>query len=278
MDTKAKKSNRFVDATHLATDGIASRISSRNKPHILIACMPKSGSTFFSNALAECPGFRNVALVPAYGQREQELCKIQLSRHNGRSYVAQHHVRNSDWTQQLISKYGITPVVLVRNLADAAISLRDHIRKESPETAMAFFTNEHLNMNDADLEAAVVRLALPWYLNFYAGWRNDPNALFLNYDEMIVDPAAAMAKVLKRAGVEASPESLRKALEQAKGKKHRFNVGIPGRGSALSPQAAKSLRDLLDSYPTLKADPLFVQTRKTLVSPGEAEDLHVLRS
>jgi hypothetical protein len=100
------KSGRLRGAGYLAWDGIASRILRRQKPHFMVACMPKSGSTFFSTALAEYPGFRNISLVPDYGHREQELCQIQLSRYDRVSYVAQHHIRNSALTQLLIAEYG----------------------------------------------------------------------------------------------------------------------------------------------------------------------------
>jgi hypothetical protein len=154
---------------------------------------------------------------------------------------------------------------LVRNLADAVVSLRDHIRKD-PSTPVAFFTADHQGMDDADLGAAVVRLAMPWYLNFYAGWRTNPSALILNYEDMITDLAGAMVRVFERAQFTAVRGQVLQALERVQGKNTRFNVGMPRRGRALAPQAAIALLDLLDSYPALQSDPLFVHTRDTLAS------------
>lgn len=267
---KTRKSNRLLDAAYLAMDGAVSGIIRRNKPHILLACMPKSGSTFLATALAEYPGFQKLDLVPAWGHREQELCPIRLSRYNRLSYIAQLHLRNSDWTQHLIAQYGMTPIVLVRNLTDAVVSLRDHLRKDSAGTPLAYFTEHHLGMNDADFEEAIVRLAMPWYVNFYAGWRADPNALILNYDDMIVDPAGAMITVFERANVTALRRPVEQALERVKDKKIRFNVGIAGRGRALSPRAGKALLDLLDCYPKFQTDTLFIQTRQALTTSKAA--------
>ena len=263
---KPRKSSRLLGAAYLAMDSAISSSLRSKRPHILVACMPKSGSTFFSAALSEYPGFHNISLVPDYEHREQELCQMQLSRYNHRSYIAQLHIRNSAWTQHLISQYGITPVVLVRNLADAVISLRDHIRKDPQGMPMVFITEDHRHMNNADLEAAIVRLAMPWYLNFYVGWKTDPSALVLHYDDMTADPASAMTRVFEQAKVKVIRRHVDQALERVKHKQVRFNVGISGRGGSLAPQAAQALLDLLDSYPSLQADTLFVQTRQTLAS------------
>jgi hypothetical protein len=265
-----RKANRLPAAWTLALDALLTPLRGR-KPHILLACMPKSGSTFFAAALAECPGFRNISLVPAYDRREQELCPIMLSRYNGDSYVGQLHVRHNAWTQVLIEKYNLTPVVLVRNLADAVVSFRDHMRNESTVGPMAYVTEEHLKLDDAGLEDALVRLAMPWYLHFYASWRAAPNALFVNYRDVTAEPAAAMAEVLKRAGAQVSGAEIAQAVERARAKRNRFNVGVSGRGGKLSPAAAQGLLALLDLYPSLAADPLFVETRATLSgTPAEA--------
>src|ERR1700735_4223003 len=63
--------------------------------HILIACMPKSGSTFLSDVIGQCPDFRRAVLTPSAGRREQEIDEQLLRRLDRVSFVAQHHVRNS---------------------------------------------------------------------------------------------------------------------------------------------------------------------------------------
>ena len=99
--------------------------------HILIACMPKSGSTFLSDVIGQCPGFRRAILTPSAGRREQEIDEQLLRKLGKVSYVAQHHVRNSEWTSEMCNAYGVAPIVLVRSLQDVVVSLRDHMRRES---------------------------------------------------------------------------------------------------------------------------------------------------
>lgn len=112
-------------------------------PHILVACMPKSGSSFLSNCIASYQGFRHGILVPDYGVREQEMCELRLEKFNNRPYVAQLHVRNSAWTQKLIQRYGMTHVVLVRDLLDVVASVRDHIRKDFTLGSLITLTDRH---------------------------------------------------------------------------------------------------------------------------------------
>jgi hypothetical protein len=224
--------------------------------------MPKSGSTFLSTALASYPGFRRETLTPSFGHREQELSELFLSRYNHTAYVAQQHVRNSSWTQHLIDKYNLTPIVLVRNLADAAISLRDHLRRESLREPMTFFTPEHAALPDAELEACIVDLAMPWYLNFYVGWKHCKKSRILFYDDVVKTPEAAMAAVFESAHMAYNEKDIQSAVAAARGKSTRLNVGVSGRGKHLAPKAAETLNRLLDWYPEFKDDRLFVETRE----------------
>src|SRR5579872_1434315 len=137
--------------------------------HILIACMPKSGSTFLTDVIAELPGLRRVSLAPTSDRREQEIDEYCLQQVDRLGFVAQHHVRYSDWTAEMCRDYGLAPVVLVRSLLDVIVSLRDHMRRESTVWPMFFVEPRHAALDDARMDAMIARLALPWYLNFYMG-------------------------------------------------------------------------------------------------------------
>src|SRR5262249_25059956 len=134
-------------------------------------------STFLADVIAELPGFRRATLMPAFGRREQELDETCLRAFDRFAYVAQNHVRYSDWTGQLCADYGLTPIVLVRSLLDAVVSLRDHLRRESSVVPSLVAEPHHAAMSDAQLERMIARLALPWYLGFYMSWRRSPDAL-----------------------------------------------------------------------------------------------------
>jgi len=257
--------NRLVSATYLAADALLDFARFPRHAHVLVACMPKSGSTSLTNAIAAYPGFRKAGLAAEYGRREQELCQIRLSRYNHRgSYVCQIHLRNSEFTQRLIAQYRLSPVVLVRDLPDVVMSIRDHMHAESRIGPMAFITEAHLRQPPAELEKTIVRLAIPWYLNFYAGWREDPNAHVVRYEDMVQDPVRAISGVLRHAGVAPRAEKMQRVVDAFHGPGNRLNVGVAGRGRALAPGAAEALGQLLDQYPEFEGDEYFRRMRATL--------------
>lgn len=233
-----------------------------------MACMPKSASTFLATAVGRMPGFRRCRLTPEWGAREQEICPIRLSRYNHCRYVAQHHIRYSAWTATMIKKYHLTPVVLVRNLADCVISIRDHNRNhpEDGPGPMAHFDDKYLEMDDAEFEEAIVRLAMPWYLNFYVGWKSADNVPFFDYEDYTQSPAKIIRTILANAGCEIDECKIKSTLASvAKSKETRFNVGKSGRGSQLSPRAKEALLRLLEFYPSFENDPLFEKSRRVLM-------------
>ena len=173
---------------------------------ILLACMPKSGSTFLSNTVGRLPGFRKIALTRHYGRVEQDISFSLALRKYKYSYICQQHVRYNARTAEAIETFDLTPVVLVRNIYDCVVSLRDHLRRESIETPMAYLLESHLALEDAEIEALIVDLAVPWYVNFYVSWMFCPNALWLTYEDVVADPAKVIATILERAGAKTDGE------------------------------------------------------------------------
>jgi hypothetical protein len=230
-------------------------LASRGKPHILVACQPKSGSTFLSTAIAGLPGFRRVGLAPGYHRREQELAEERLRRYRRQAYVAQHHVRFSLPTEKLITRYGLTTVVLVRNLFDAVISYRDAIRNDDPAGPAAFFETEHRSLPDQELDAAITRLAIPWYVNFYMSWRDAPNVHIVRYKEMIASPADTVQRIVRAAGLAVDELAIEEAISATRTENVRFNVGVVGRGGSLSDDLKREIVAMLDYYPSAARDP-----------------------
>ena len=224
--------------------------------------MPKSGSTFLSDVISQCPGFRRVVLTPSAGRREQEIDEQMIRKLVKVNFVAQHHVRNSEWTSEMCLAYGIAPIVLVRSLQDVVVSLRDHMRKESAVFPQFFAEAQHASLDDASLEQMIARLALPWYLNFYMSWRNTPGAKMVSYEELTSAPVEVIHDILAFSGAATSREEVEDAIGKARAaKESRLNVGVSGRGAALQPATVKTILELIDLYPEASNDPYIVSVR-----------------
>jgi hypothetical protein len=213
---------------------------------VLLACFPKSGSTYLADLISLCPGFRRGDFVPAYGRREQEICATRIERFVGVDCVAQHHVRASERTLELTEQYQIQTLVLVRNLADALVSLSNHIVRESPVMPHAYFDTDFQEMSEARRMDAVVDLAAPWFFNFYVSWwRSRPEAI-ITYEETVLGGDFGIVK--SRLGLSEDPVGSPNP--------RRFNVGISGRGAQLGRSRLARLSRMASHYADVDFSPI----------------------
>lgn len=245
---------------------------------VLIACMPKSGSTYLATIISCLPEMRQVHLVPAYERREQELdifrlrevendtrtlrrievpgrnflfmkrTTFQEERSRARGYVAQHHVRYSVPTDRLLVDYRIAPVVLVRNIFDIVASLRDYLVIE-PDMSMGYFSEEMRTWPPARIVDFLVEMVVPWYFNFYVCWLQCPYALTVTYEELTADPADILKRVVDFAKLPYTAVDLEAAIRAAGGKNTKKNQAVVGRGANLPKSAHQKIAGYAKFYP-----------------------------
>jgi len=148
-----------------------------NQCRILLACMPKSGSTYLAAILSKLPDSRTTSWVPHHGRREQELCYRRLREDNEAfpshaNSVAQHHVRYSGTTRVYMKEFNLKPVVLVRNIYDIIPSLIDHHRLNSVVYPMAYAPADIAEWNFERSSRFVTDMVIPWYFNFFMSWND----------------------------------------------------------------------------------------------------------
>ena len=252
--------------------------------------MPKSGSTLLSKLVGLSPGFRKVKVVPGFGRREQELSELQLARmlvrtENRRKrwrkrrfndrlrawvrapaplpawpigFVCQNHLRFSAPTQEIINKFKLAPVVLVRDIFDVVPSIRDHYRNTSLNMPMAYVTEHISQMSDERLHEFIVDMVLPWYFNFFVSWQDCQHKLLVTYDDLIADQEGTLARVLEFAGLDRRYVStaVKGVAGRAESKFTRKNVGKAGRGRELSERLKAKIRLMAEYYPGVDFDPI----------------------
>ena len=215
---------------------------------VLLACQPKSGSTFLSNYLSKMGGGRPYSFVPGLGRREQELSELRLIPGKARRnifLIGQHHVRCSDETLRLVDRFGISVIVLRRNLFDAVASIRDHVRREDHVAPMIYLSKEMVRLPDDELEVALARFAIPWYLNFHMSWRGYDKAVQVDYEDIRSDALGTANRVLQAIGLSSSNTIVdaREVMTSS-----RYNVGVSGRGAEIAPEARQIIRDQVSFY------------------------------
>lgn len=166
--------------------------------HILVACFPKSGSTWLSEVLSALPGFARINLVPVYDRREQELAFERLLVAHHLNYVAQHHCRYSLATQHCLRAFSIKPVILVRNIFDCVVSMKDHIDRgiDNPVTRIGPLAYIPRAYDGWPAEARldfVVDMCVPWYFNFFVSWQDSDAGVWVRYEDLLADPRDGQA-------------------------------------------------------------------------------------
>ncbi len=199
--------------------------------HILIACMPKTASTYLCGAISRLPGIKEAVLTVGHHRREQELCPLECALLHHLDYVASHHVRYSEATRDIMQRFGIFPVILIRNIYDCVVSLRDHLVRESLDIPQAYVPRNFRALTTEQQFDYIIDFIVPWYASFFASWSEYKGpAIRLRYEWLVQNFPAAIEQILRAIGASASRKEILTALEQVNPTERRFNVGRVGRG------------------------------------------------
>jgi tetratricopeptide (TPR) repeat protein len=229
----------------LATDDL--------RPYLLVACMPKSGSTFLKNALLLSAGIPERMLSFAYMQNEQELHLPHVVAAAREVCVTQQHCRATDANIMVMQAFRIHPVVLVRNLFDIVASLYDFYDKGAlPNT---FFESCWPVLDRKQRLDLIIDHVVPWYVQFYVSWfkaleQRRLEGMWLSYEELMADKPALVARVHRFVGLDIADSEVARAvtfLDQHKDMS-RWNKGVSGRGRTTLDEAQKQRIRALAAY------------------------------
>lgn len=219
------------------------------KVHILLACFPKSGSSFLRELIKNLPNMTQVALVTGYDRREQELSTDELILHHSKNYVAQHHVRYSVITERLMKNFNLKPVVLVRNIFDVVESLHDHFYREGPVLPMGFLPNNWNDWNRDHLLNFICDMIMPWYFNFYFSWTLRDDKLLVSYEELVKNTHETISKITEYSNIKCNAIEIDNSIKMTtKQQNLRLNIGKTGRGDLLPQYIKDKIRDLSKYY------------------------------
>lgn len=230
------------------------------KTHLLLACTPKSGSTFLWTILSQLPEFQKVSLIPGADLRENEPCKEKLIASHHLNYMARLHVRYSLHTQELIEDFNLRPIVLVRDIYDSVVSLKDHIHDQRPFLSMSVWSVEEFRKWDtARQDEFVVDMAIPWYIGFFVSWLQCQDKTVLTYEELSRDTMGTVKRLFDELKIPASNEEITGYLDKASRADTLKNEAVIGRGSALSPKLKDRVKRFASYYPNVDFTPLGIQ-------------------
>lgn len=232
-------------------------------PSYLLVALPKSSSTYSTRAVAKIMGasvYKDIVTQDLYTPKDLSVAGIVNARH--RLTVSQVHLVATGANLRILRDFRLPVVILLRNLFDAVVSLRDHMNSN------AFFSsilipNDYEALGEVDRLDYVIDTAVPWMVTFYTSWvqamgRGDVDTEFVFYEDMVSDPVSFFQKICARFGYDAGADEIKWTIDQVeRSDATRFNVGEPGRGLAeLSPAQIARIRRHADYYPGIDFSPL----------------------
>jgi Sulfotransferase domain len=230
-----------------------------DKNHILIACFPKSGSTWLSEVFAQLPEHQRAHLVPEYDRREHELAFERLIVFHQYNYVAQHHCRLSLPTERYLDIFSIKPVILVRNIFDCVISMKEFIDGGDKVDntidnrivwPFAYVPQDYYCCTDSERFNFVIDMFVPWYFNFFVGWQGFSESKWVTYEELSARPEETVRSISDRFSFGLKQSAIKAALEGASRAPTRKNRAQVGRGEILSNAQKDRIHKFARYYPS----------------------------
>jgi len=231
--------------------------------HVLIACFPKSGSTFVSRNLADLFDYKFICLTGGERNREmpvsneQNLVEERIREIGYQHTVTQAHCPASDCTLHLMAKYKFQVVVLVRNIFDVCMSLSDHyVRDIDPRQPIAVVDEGFAGMSEPDRLDFIIDMMMPWYFKFYVSWcmaehQGYQTFLWATYEDMVHDPVGFFEELTTFVGVPCDRSAIEQKVDIKNQPPKRFNKGIVGRGHALSAAQRARIIHYASYYPSV---------------------------
>lgn len=224
---------------------------------ILIACIPKTGSTFLMNVLAQVTGFPAPKLCLSYANEENIMNPETILSFFGADKIAQEHIRATPQNLAIAQGFNMTVIVLVRDIFDSLISMRDMLMTKTYGSVAALFQNDLANFDEETQLDAVISKFGHWQLDFYTSWTRAIrdgriDAKIISYETLMADKAASVAAVCRYAGLPIAEDAISRSINAIEGDKDksRRNVGIAGRGKAtMTAEQINTVRSMTRFYP-----------------------------
>lgn len=223
-------------------------------PNIFVASMWRSGSTHLSRVLADSLGWRPATTAGMHGEGMEQQVINHVSAAILFPYghqVFQQHTMGTPRNILLLKGFNIKPIIMVRNIYDIIVSLRDHVLNTEiykipghhlePTIPGLIFPSKFDTFSERDQYLWLAHNATPWLLQFYVSWhKSDIDKMLVRYEQFFSDQIGHYKRIL--AWLEIDPPEDSK-LEAFAGHNYNKRNGTSGRGQRLPLESLNIIMD-----------------------------------
>lgn len=226
--------------------------------NIGIIALPRSSSTFTFRCLQRLVDYTPVSVIHRYLHRptlpEADIELAEKLMANESPFIFREHLALNENTLLFLQRTKIRPIVLTRRLDDAIVSLSEewarqwqigeaHVKQDGFHLqfcgAIPYpFVSAFLESGESQRLQMVINAALPWLSHFVQGWswylRRSPDfGILIDYDEILTDANAAMARAVSHLGLSFTERQIEEAARAVLADRQlsNFHIGKSGRGS-----------------------------------------------
>lgn len=233
---------------------LKSRASGKEK-HILIACLPKSGSTFIANTICNITGYNFVQFQPTRATNDHNIDPTVLFYNLSFNTVSQLHLKPNVLNKRLILDNGIKVIYLYRGILESLKSFNNHIINENDQWFMFTPVKEYINWSKKKQFDFLIDMVLPWYINFITSWKNELNSndidiMEVDYDDFKSNNFYTIKNILKFYDLNYSDEIINHGLDLSYKNKNqlRFNEGRKIDEYDFTDRQINKIENILDYY------------------------------
>lgn len=185
--------------------------------HILIACLPKSGSTFIANSLVNITNFEFIQFQSRRATNDHNIDPNILYFNLNKSTITQLHLKPNLLNKELLLESNIKVVFLYRGVLDSLRSLNNHILNENDQWFMFTASEDYKYWSTQKQFDFLIDMVLPWYINFLSSWKielelQDVKILEIDYDDFKVNNLNTIKKILQFYNLNYSDEKIEKGI------------------------------------------------------------------
>lgn len=232
--------------------------SNGDEKHVLLACLPKSGSTFIAKTIVNITGYDFVQFQPYRATNEHNILPGVFYSNLNKNTVTQLHIKPSILNKKLLQEHDIKVVYLTRNILDSLRSIHHHILNENDQWFMFTAVEDYQNWHTERQFDFLIDLVLPWYVNFISSWqyeieKGSLNILEVSYEDFKTNNIKVISKILKFYGLDYDNNAIKKGIDESYNNKLKLRFTKPETkiNYCFTPKQMTTIERIVGYYPNV---------------------------